>query len=283
MNVAQILILTRKWERQGSIMPVKRYALFDLDYTLIPQDTLLLFCNYILRRHRLRTLYLLIFAIVSVPAILKLAGSKTVKCFFLSFLAGLRREYIDSAAQDFVRRSVIPRIYPEMRAEIDRHRKEGRITVLNTASPLFYAKYIGEELGFDHVFGTSVVLPDRFPLIGRIEGKNNKRYAKIEQMMDILPSSVQILLRSAPPHRPSRPNYPDAAVLVDSWAYSDSDADLPMLRLTQHAGLVHPEKSSLIHEGRAKGWIVMQPLRPYHSRAGKLYHAVRQVLGLYPD
>ena len=264
-------------------MPSKRYALFDLDYTLIPQDTLLLFCNYILRRHRARILFIFVFAPILPLVALKLVGSKGLKRFFLSFLFGLRREYIESAAQDFVRRSVLPRIYPEIRAEVDRHRKEGRITVLNTASPFFYAKYIGEELGFDHVYGTPVVLPDRFPLIGRIDGKNNTRYAKIEQMMDILPSAVQILLRTTPPHKPSRPNYPDAAVLVDSWSYSDSDADLPMLRLTEHARLVHPEKQSLIDEGRAKGWTVFHPIRPYHSRSGKIYHSIKQLLGLYPD
>ncbi len=263
-------------------MASKRYALFDLDYTLIPQDTLLLFCNYILHRHRARILFLFVLIPVIPLAALRLIGSKTLKRFFLSFLFGLRREYIESAAQDFVRRSVIPRIYPEIRAEVERHKKEGRITVLNTASPLFYAKYIAEELGFDHIYATPVILPDRFPLLGRIEGKNNKRYAKIERMMEILPSAVQILLRSTPPARPANPEYPQAAILLDSCSYSDSSADLPMLRLTEHARLVHPDKK-LAEEGRQQGWEVLHPIRPYSSNAGKLYHSIRQLLGLYPD
>lgn len=259
------------------------YALFDLDYTLIPQDTLLLLCNYILRRHRSRMLYLLIFLPVVPFAALGLIGSRTLKRIFLAFLRGLRRPYINAVALDFTRRCVIPRIYPELRAEIERHKKEGRITVLNTASPEFYAHHVAAELGFDHVRATPVVLPEVMPWFPVIDGPNNKRYAKIERMMDVLPSAVQIALGATPQSNPARPDYPAEAILKNSWSYSDSPADLPLLRLTENAALVHPEKASLIEEGRRKGWTVMHPLRPYGSVAGKWWHALRQILGLYPD
>lgn len=263
--------------------PPRGYALFDLDYTLIPQDTLLLLCNYTLKRHRARMLYLLVFLPVVPLAALGIIGSRTLKRIFLCFLHGLRRPYIEAVALDFCKRSVIPRIYPELRAEIERHKKDGRITILNTASPEFYARHIAAELGFDHVRATPVVVPEVLPWFPKIDGPNNKRYAKIERMMELLPSAVQITLGAAPPADPARPAYPTEAILENSWAYSDSPADLPLLRLTEHAVLIHPEKASLIEEGALKGWTVMQPLRPYRSVVGKMWHALRQILGAYPD
>lgn len=264
-------------------MALRRFALFDLDYTLIPQDTLLLFCNYTLKRHRYRVFFLFVFLPIVPFAALRLIGSKTLKSFFLSFLFGLSKESIERSAQDFVKKSVLPRIYPELKAEVDRHKQEGRIVVLNTAAPLFYAKYIGKELGFDYTYATPVDLPERFPLIAKIEGKNNKKYAKIERMMDLLPSTVQIILKADPPKDQSKPDYPTDAILKDSWSYSDSDADLPMLRLTEFGRLVHPEKSSFIDEAKSKNWLILKPKRPYKTVIGKLGHLARMLVGLYPD
>lgn len=265
-------------------MPSPRgYALFDLDYTLIPQDTLILFCNYILRRHRFRFFYLVLVAPVLPLAAFGLVRSRTLKRLFLSFLRNLKPGYIEACALDFVKRCVIPRIYPELREELELHKKAGRITVLNTASPEFYAKFIARELGFDHVFATPVVLSAPMPLFPEIIGPNNKRYAKIERMMGVLPSAVQIVLRSTPPADPARPVYPPEAVLKNSWSYSDSPADLPLLRLTEHAKLVHPEKETLLTEARERGWEILTPRRPYSSVRGKWTHALRQVLGLYAN
>lgn len=264
-------------------MALRRFALFDLDYTLIPQDTLLLFCNYTLRRYRYRILFLFIFLPILPFAALRLISSKTLKSFFLSFLFGLKKETIEKSAQDFVKRSVLPRIYPELKAEIDRHKKEGRITVLNTAAPLFYAKFIGQELGFDYTYGTPVELPDQFPLIAKIDGRNNKQYAKIERMMDLLPSAVQISLKADPPENRSKPNYSADVILKDSWSYSDSDADLSMLRLTEFGRLVHPEKASFIDEAKSKGWLILKPNRPYKTMFGKVGHLARMMVGFYPD
>lgn len=264
-------------------MALRRFALFDLDYTLIPQDTLLLFCNYTLRRHRYRVFFLLIFLPIVPLAALRLIGSKTLKSFFLSFLFGLSKDSIEESAKDFVKRSVLPRIYPELKAEVDRHKKEGRITVLNTAAPLFYAKYIGKELGFDYTYGTPVKLPERFPLIAKIDGANNKKYAKIERMMDLLPSAVQITLKADPPKDRSKPDYPTDVILKDSWSYSDSDADLPMLRLTEFGRLVHPEKRSFIEEAKVKDWLILKPSRPYKTVVGKVGHLAQMIAGFYPD
>ena len=65
----------------------KGYALFDLDQTLIPWDTQLLFCNFVLKRMPLRRLYLL--TLLPLLPFYKLLGSDGLKRVFLNYLWGL--------------------------------------------------------------------------------------------------------------------------------------------------------------------------------------------------
>jgi phosphoserine phosphatase len=118
---------------------------------------------------------------------------------------------------------------------------------------------IARELGFDHAFGTRVVVDDFQPLIAEINGCNNKRQAKLPPMeaAGLLPC--------------------DAA---DSWAYSDSAADLPMLELAKNRVLINPNRS-FTAQGEAGGWRILRPPRPWRSKPGQLGAILRQVLGIY--
>ncbi|MEM8956154.1 MAG: HAD-IB family hydrolase [Verrucomicrobiota bacterium] len=214
----------------------RRYALFDLDQTLVPYDTQLLMCNRVLRTEGWRRLYLILFVPVASLGVLRMVSLRTMKRIFLSYWWGMTRERVLELAAEFVERDVLPAVYPEVKAELERHRAEGRVTVLNTASPDFYARVIADRLGFDYCFGTRVELPERMPLIPEIPGANNKQEAKIEAMREVLP-----------------PYFVKTDVLADSYAYSDSSADLPMLRIVDHPVMVDPSKR-LRAEGENAGW-----------------------------
>ena len=60
------------------------YALFDLDQTLIPWDTQLLFCDFVLKRAPLRRLYLL--GLIPLLPFYKLLGSDGMKRVFLNYM-----------------------------------------------------------------------------------------------------------------------------------------------------------------------------------------------------
>jgi phosphoserine phosphatase len=257
-----------------------RYALFDLDYTLIGHDTILLFANYLIRKNPMRLFYLFLVIPVVPFAAIGLIDSKRLKRIFLSFLFRIKTESLPQLANDFVKRSVVPRIYPELKQEIENHKANSVITVLNTAAPEIYALEIGRQLGFDHSIGT-VVRTDskRMPLFPVIEGDNNKRLAKIRRMKGILPDSVLESLKNLDE---KLPDYPESCFLAGSFAYSDSPADLPMLRLVENGHMVHPEVKSYIEEGVKKRWKTFLPEREYSAKAGKLFAAARQIFGLYP-
>ncbi len=209
-------------------------AFFDLDGTLLRDDTQWLFFKYIVRRDPARLLLTPLFASLAWLEPLGFMGKGELKRLFLSYLWRLTPEELDAAARDFVQQDVLPRLFPWVREELDRHRREGRILILNTASPEFYAREIAAALGFDHCFGTRIVVDGPMPLIPEMTGPNNKHEAKLPRMAALLPCDTE-----------------------NSWAYTDSAADLPLLSLAKNSVLVNPN-SSLTAIGQAKGWKIVR-------------------------
>lgn len=103
------------------------------------------------------------------------------------------------------------------------------------------------------------------PFMPVVVGSNNKREVKIAAMRERIPEVANATKEE----------------LADSWSYSDSAADLPLLELAGNAVLVHPS-SSLEAIGRERGWQVIHPIRPYQNKVGDMLSAGLQVMGLYP-
>lgn len=238
--------------------PMPRLALFDLDGTLLAHDTQLLFCQFVLRKHGLRRLFLPFAAALAPAGLLGLLEARELKRVFLSYLWLMPRARVEALALEFAETIVPPLLFPEVTAAIERHRREGRVLVLNSASPEFYVREIGRVLGFNRSFGTRVEVADRQPFIAEIDGENNKHGAKLPPMQaaGLLPCAAD-----------------------DSWAYSDSTADLPMLRLVQHPVCINPG-ARLTAIAAEEQWTVLRPARPWRSRAGQATVVLRQLLGL---
>lgn len=242
------------------------FAFFDLDHTLLPFDTQTLFANYMLQHERARMSYLVRFAPIALLRATRLVPTVTAKRAFMGYMRGLSSEALQEHARVFADQVVKPWAYPELMAEVARHRTEGRTLILNTASPDVYAHEIARALGFDHCIATRVQPSSRMPALPVVVGSNNKRTAKIAAMKAALPAVAAA----------SRED------LADSWAYSDSAADLPLLEFAGHAVLVHPN-AALSALGRSRGWQILHPRRPYASRAGDLWSSARQAFGLYDE
>ncbi len=243
------------------------FALFDLDYTLIPHDTIFLFANHVIRRRPWRILFLLAFAPVAALYVLRLTNVLALKSAFLSFLWGLTREETDALARDFASRITPALFYGPLLQELERQRAAGRTIILNTASPDVYVRYIAERLGIELWFATPLELSERQPLYPRFSGPNNKSGQKLVAM------AAALGYAKAPG--------PDES-LPDSIAYSDSSADLPMLRLAAEGVCVNPS-ARLRTEARRRGWQVVEPAMPFRGALGKLWTLIRQMTGLYPE
>ncbi len=242
---------------------IKGYALFDLDQTLIPWDTQLLFCDFVIKKMPLRRFYLLI--LIPFLPLTKLLGAGGMKRVFLNYLWGLSLEDLDELAEEFVEQHFPNSFYGEMLEVLEDQKKLGRTTVLSSASPEIWVKPIAEKLGFDHCFGTGFEVNGRVRLFPDTPGGNNKGANKLRKMRHILPEGFD----------------PDSGdILPNSHAFSDSHADLPMLLICEDASMVHPT-AKLRDVGEKRGWKLYTPKRPTRGKRQFALACLRQALGIY--
>jgi len=243
-----------------------RYAFFDLDHTLLPFDTQTLFCNYVLHRQPWRIVLHAWFAPYALGRALGLVSTATAKRAFLSYLWGMKQTHLRRLARDFAHDSVDTWIYPDLRAEILRHKHQGRKLVLNTASPDFYAEEIAAVLDFDHCVATRFHIGSEVPLRPELAGPNNKREAKIAAMLERIPGVAAMTEEQR----------------FHCWAYSDSLADIPLLEFSGNRVLVHPS-TALRARFPQHDVTVLRPERPYWGSLGGLLAALLQILGLHGE
>ena len=121
----------------------------------------------------------------------------------------------------------------------------------------------------DESYATKAVVLDPMPFLVAIDGPNNKSAAKIPRMKEILPEGFQF-------RKDGEYDNP----ISGSHAYSDSHADLPLLRIAARAVMVHPT-STLAAAGAERGWETIHPPRPYDGKWGSHFANALQALGLY--
>lgn len=237
--------------------PPAGIALFDLDGTLISWDCQLLFRHFVVRREPWRGIFLPVFlAFLPLAGLLGAGGMKRV---FLSYLWRMEPEKLDRHSKEFAS-AAMPAIYPELRRKLEDHRAAGDLTILASASPEFYVREIGRELGFDLTLGTPVEMGSFFPDL-----ENHKGAAKVERLEKILPSA-----------------HFHEGKLLRCHGYTDSTADLPMLALCDAVTVVNP-KARLTALAAESGWEIVRPARPWKSKAGFAWRALALLTGLGRD
>lgn len=237
------------------------FAFFDLDGTLLPWDTQLLFADFVFRRAPWRRLYLLPLVLALPLRALGLISTRFTKRLFLGFLAGLSKAQVEAWGEEFAAGPVERWIWPEMRAEIEARRGERCILVLNTASPRFYAEPIARRLGFAHCVATEMDVPERMPWPPVFRGPNNKRKVKIQAMRQLGWLT------------------PEALPLPGAWTYTDSVADLPLLACAEKCVLVHP-RPAMAELAKQRGWCILAPQPPV-SRWRRVWAGMGMALGFW--
>jgi HAD superfamily hydrolase (TIGR01490 family) len=131
---------------------------------------------------------------------------------------------------------VLPRLYPQMLAVAYEHQDSGRRVYIVTAASQEMAELLSHVLGFDGGIGSRSEVVDGF-YTGRAGGPFTYREGKAEALRELAES--------------------EGIDLAASWAYSDSESDLPMLRAVGHPVAVNPD-AELARVARAEGWAVMR-------------------------
>jgi HAD superfamily hydrolase (TIGR01490 family) len=132
---------------------------------------------------------------------------------------------------------VLPRIYPQMLDEVYSHRDQGRATFIVSAAGNDLVELVARVLGMEGGVGTRYEIDADGNFTGELDGPFMYGKGKLEGIR-----------RFADDHEID---------LSESWAYSDSASDLPMLRAVGSAVAVNPD-AELAIVAREEGWQVMR-------------------------
>lgn len=131
---------------------------------------------------------------------------------------------------------VLPRLYPEMLAKAWAHQDEGVRVYILTAASQEMADLLARVLAFDGGLGSRSEVVDGF-YTGKAAGPFNYREGKLAVMKELAGR--------------------EGIDLAASYAYSDSESDLPMLRGVGHPIAVNPD-AELSRIAREEGWEVVR-------------------------
>ena len=130
---------------------------------------------------------------------------------------------------------VLPRLYPQMLARAYAHQDAGVPVYILTAASQEMADLLAHVLAFDGGLGSrSEIVDGRYT--GRPAGPFNYREGKVLSMRELADRA--------------------GIDLEASYAYSDSESDLPMLRAVRHAVVVNPD-TELRRIAGEEGWEVL--------------------------
>jgi HAD superfamily hydrolase (TIGR01490 family) len=133
--------------------------------------------------------------------------------------------------------AILPRIYPQMLDEVYAHQDAGRATFIVSAAGNGVVEPLAAVLGMDGGIGTSYEIGEEGAFTGRLGGPFVYGAGKVEAMEAF-----------AAEH---------GIDLAESFAYSDSVSDLPMLRAVGHPVVVNPDPP-LAELAREEGWQTMR-------------------------
>ncbi len=193
----------------------RRIALFDFDGTLIKGDSIARLVRHMFFRglmtggEMLRSIWnTILWKTGRMPV-------EAVKTHALSPLNRLKTEEAETFLREFVKVQVAPFIYEEGLAAMKKHKEEGDLVLLVSASPLCYLQYMKDELPCDAILATKTDEHHQVIINVVRDEKNRQINAWLKE------NQVE-------------------ADFEASFAYGDSRNDLPMLSMVGHPFLCNP-------------------------------------------
>ena len=183
--------------------------MFDLDGTLTKRDTYMPFLIGYLCRHPWRLLRTIHLPFAVVMHLLKWRDNSWLKKVFLkACLGGLSRQALAQWVTTFTQSLVANGLREGAVEQLHRHRREGKILVLASASLDVYVEAVGYELGFDHIVCTMAEWDESNCLTGELHTANCYGQEKVKRLTKLLECN----------------DYKSVNI-----AYTDHHSDLPLL------------------------------------------------------
>jgi HAD superfamily hydrolase (TIGR01490 family) len=151
-------------------------------------------------------------------------------------IRGVEAKTVDRMEPE-VMAAILPRVFPQMLEEVYAHQDSGRPTFIVSAAGNGVVEQLAHVLGMDGGIGTRYEVDSDGAFTGRFDGPFVYGAGKVEAMENF-----------AAGHDID---------LGQSYAYSDSLSDLPMLEAVGHAVVVNPDPA-LAAIAKREGWQTMR-------------------------
>jgi len=202
-------------------------ALFDLDKTLISDDSASLWLHWLVSqgytpRDSLHT------HLKHMHAVSHYSDSPPDPAVITSYLAltlapmsGYHCSTVTGWVERFVHRDILPRLYPQARQQIAWHKERGDSIALVSASGEHLVKTVARRLGIEHVFALQAEVNDS-PLCftGNTLGELTFHQGSVRRIESWLA-------------------HPSTPAFKQTYAYSDSIYDLPLLEFVDKPSVVN--------------------------------------------
>jgi HAD superfamily hydrolase (TIGR01490 family) len=156
--------------------------------------------------------------------------------FQLKPLSRHPRAQLDAWHREYMARKVLPMMRDKARALVERHRGDLRVVI--TATNSFVTRPIAREFGIEHLIATEPAAANG-EFDGCVAGTPCFREGKLARLEDWLAGRGSTL-----------------ASFAESWFYSDSHNDLPLLERVTHPVAVDPDDTLRAHAVK-RGWPVI--------------------------
>jgi HAD superfamily hydrolase (TIGR01490 family) len=211
-------------------------AFFDLDKTLLSETTANLYSKYLYKKGDIKHWEIVKASYLYLKYRLNLLDIEIMMKRFASERKGRPESGMISFCETWFQSVVKGYIYPHAKELIENHKEKGHITAVLSGSIKYTCEPIVRFLGIDHCLSTQLEVDEGF-FTGRViepicmgEGKIYwaKKFSE-ENGIDI----------------------------EESYFYTDSANDIPMLRLVRNPIVVNPDPILMI-EAKRRGWRIIK-------------------------
>lgn len=217
--------------------PRLQAAFFDLDKTIIAKSSMLAFSKT-LRKNGLLNRRALIQAAYA-QAVFQLVGAnegkmEKIRQIALDLTKGWNHDHVKSIVSETLHDVVVPIIYDDAVELIEKHKADGRLVVIVSSAPSEVVEPIAQHLNVDEFIATTSRLDSEGNYTGELEFYSYGSFKP--QAVNKLAEKFNIDLEN-------------------SYAYSDSVTDVPLLECVGNPVAVNPDRE-LARVAKERGWVV---------------------------
>ncbi|MBU3719300.1 MAG: HAD family hydrolase [Burkholderiaceae bacterium] len=219
---------------------MQQLALFDLDNTLLPIDSDVSWAQFLVDRKVVNAQW---YSQRNDHFYAQYCAGTLDIYEFLEFqlapLAQHPRQQLLTWREDFMREVVQPAVREEAMSLVKRHQSKGALCAIVTATNSFITGPIARAFGVEHLIATEIEIAPDGNFTGRPSGLPSFREGKVTRVEQWL--AMQGL---------------GISDFADSWFYSDSMNDLPLLARVRHPVAVNPDQRLRAH-AQGQGWEIL--------------------------